>query len=143
MKLLFRASTVAFLALTMVIVSSCSKYEEGSKFTLLTAKARVTGDWKMTELTVNGTAQDLSGSTFEVSIKKDDTYTATNSYTFGGSTNTTTDNGTWKFNDDKTELIMTDSDNDISTSTIVMLKNKMMKLKEVDGSTTTIITLEQ
>lgn len=143
MKLLFRASTVAFLALTMVIVSSCSKYEEGSKFTLLTAKARVTGDWKMTELTVNGTAQDLSGSTFEVSIKKDDTYTATNSYTFGGSTYTTTDNGTWKFNDDKTELIMTDSDNDISTSTIVMLKNKMMKLKEVDGNTTTIITLEQ
>lgn len=143
MKQFFRASTVAFLALTMVIVSSCSKYEEGSKFTFLTAKARVTGDWKMTELKVNGTAQDLSGSTFEVSFKKDDTYTATNAYTFGGTTYTTTDNGTWKFNSDKTELIMTDSDNDTSTSTIVMLKNKMMKLKEVDGNTTTIITLEQ
>lgn len=143
MKLLFRASTVAFLALTMVIVSSCSKYEEGSKFTLLTAKARVTGDWNMTEITVNGTTQDLTGTTSEISIKKDDTYTSTNSYTFGGSTYTTTDNGTWKFNDDKTELIITDSDGDISTSTIVMLKNKMMKLKDVDGSVTTIITLEQ
>lgn len=143
MKQLFRASTVAFLALTVVIVSSCSKYEEGSKFTLLTAKARVTGDWKMTEINVNGTTQDLTGITFEISINKDETYTVTNSYSFGGTNYTTTDNGTWKFNDDKTELIITDSDADVTINTIVMLKNKMMKLKEVDGAATTIITLEQ
>jgi hypothetical protein len=143
MKQLFRASTVAFLALTMVIVSSCSKYEEGSKFTLLSAKARVTGDWKMTEITVNGTSQDLTGTTFEISINKDETYTVTNTYSFGGTNYTTTDNGTWKFNDDKTELIITDSDADVTINTIVMLKNKMMKLKEVDGAVTTIITLEQ
>ncbi|MCF8415991.1 MAG: DUF5004 domain-containing protein [Crocinitomicaceae bacterium] len=143
MKLLFRASTVAFLALTMVIVSSCSKYEEGSKFTLLTAKARVTGDWTTTAITVNGTSQDLTGTSFTTSIKKDGTYTASSSYTFGGSTFTTNENGTWEFNSDKTELINTDSDGDVSTATITMLKNKMMKLKTVDGSFTTIVTLEQ
>jgi hypothetical protein len=143
MKLLFRASTVAFLALTMVIVSSCSKYEEGSKFTLLTAKARVTGDWTTTAITVNGTSQDLTGTSFTSSFKKDGTYTSSSSYTFGGSTFTTDDNGTWEFNSDKTTISKTDSDGDVSTATITMLKNKMMKLKTVDGSFTTIVTLEQ
>lgn len=143
MKLFFRTSTVALLALTMVIISSCNKYEEGPKFTLLTAKARVTGDWKVTVITVNGQNQDLSGTSSEISIEKDDTYTSSNSYTFGGTSYTTTDNGTWKFNSDKTEFITTDSDGDVSTATIVMLKNKMMKTKQVDGSYTTIVTLEQ
>jgi len=141
MKLFFKTSTVALLALTMVIISSCTKYEEGSKFTFLTATARVTGDWTTTALTYNGQSQNLSGTTLKISYKKDGTWTSANSY-FGSSTSFN-DNGTWKFNSDKTELITTDSDGDIYTSTIVMLKNKMMKLKDVDGSNTTIFTLEQ
>jgi hypothetical protein len=56
---------------------------------------------------------------------------------------TTDDNGTWEFNSDKTTISTTDSDGDVSTATITMLKNKMMKLKTVDGSFTTIVTLEQ
>ncbi len=143
MKLLFRASSVAFLALTLVIVSSCSKYEEGPKFTLLSAKARITGDWTTTAISVNGQSQNLTGTSFKTSIKKDGTYTTSSSYTFGGSTFTTNDNGTWEFNSDKTTITSTDSDGDVSTATITMLKNKMMKRKTVDGSFTTIVTLEQ
>ena len=141
MKLLFRASTVAFLALTMVIVSSCSKYDEGPKFTLLPASARITGNWTTTAVTINGQAQNLSGTTLKTEIKKDGTWTTTNSY-FGSSL-AITDNGTWKFNSDKTQVISVDSDGDETIFTIIMLKNKMLKWKIVDGNTTTIATLEQ
>jgi hypothetical protein len=141
MKLIFRTSSIALMILMTVIISSCTKYEEGPKFTLLPASTRITGNWTTTALTINGQAQNLTGTTLKTEIKKDGTWTTTNSYF--GSSFAITDNGTWKFNSDKTQVISVDSDGDETTFTIIMLKNKMLKWKIVDGNTTTIATLEQ
>ncbi len=140
MKKLFSLGLVAMLALTAV-VSSCGKYEEGSKFTLLSAKSRVINDWALTSVTYNGTEVISLYPTVKISIKKDDTYTT--SFTSGGFT--TTEPGTWAFNSDKTALLMTATGSTtVDTQTIIMLKSKMMKLKSVDsGGGITIMTLEQ
>ncbi len=140
MKKLFSLGLVAMLALTAV-VSSCGKYEEGSKFTLLSAKSRVINDWALTSVTYNGTEVISLYPTVKISIKKDDTFTT--SFTSGALT--TTETGTWAFNNDKTALLMTATGSTtVDTQTIIMLKSKMMKLKSVDsGGGITIMTLEQ
>ncbi|MES2798427.1 MAG: lipocalin family protein [Bacteroidota bacterium] len=133
---LFKIGALAMLSVAFVAVSSCSKYEEGSKFTLLSKKARVVGEWNISNISVNGTSQDLSGYTYSYEFKKDDTFTASVSF---GST-TFTDSGTWEFSDDKLRLIITDSDGDISDAEILRLASKEMKIIDVNGSDTTITT---
>jgi hypothetical protein len=140
MKHLFKLSLVALLALTAV-VSSCSKYEEGSNFSLISAKGRMAGDWKLTSYTVNGTDYTSSMGTFNISIAKDGTYTGTVVYVILGTPMTDNFDGTWEFNSDKTTVSLKETG---STSaevyTIIELKNKEMKLQQVDGNTTYLTT---
>lgn len=136
---LFRIGAFALLALMAVAVTSCSKYEEGSKFTLLTKKARLTGDWSLNKVEVNGNPEDISGYQVNVTFLKDGSYTY--KWTSGGFS--VQESGTWKFSDDKEDLIFTDADGDVTTSQIVRLANKELKLKDVGGSTTTITTFIQ
>ena len=49
-----------FLAITAMMMTSCGKYEEGPGFSLRTKTARLTGEWKLVEITENGTAMDIS-----------------------------------------------------------------------------------
>jgi len=136
MKKLFFA--LALLTLPLV---ACNRYEEGSNFSLLTAKARAVGEWNVTTIFTNG--QDVTSNfpNIKVSIKDDNSYTITFSV-FGFAT---TENGTWAFNDDKTHFIMTSNIGNVSHRTIIMLKNKMMKLEETDAGNgnVTVWTLEQ
>jgi hypothetical protein len=136
---LFRIGAFALLALTAVAVTSCSKYEEGSKFTLLSAKARLVNTWTLVAATSDGT--DIMGfmPDMKIEIKKDGTYTTT--WTSGGLS--TSDSGTWAFNSDKTQVAMTDSNGDVSNSKIIMLKNKDLKLQDADNtSSVDIFTFE-
>lgn len=128
---------IAFVAISTLTLTSCNKYEEGPGFTVRTAKARVSGDWKLTSFTVNGTAYS-SGVTVTMTIDKDGSYTTTYTSTLG----TTTETGTWTFNDDKTTISFTESTagSTADTFTIVELKSKEMKLKQIDGSLTYIST---
>lgn len=120
--------TKSFALLALVFVfASCSKYEEGSKFTVLTKKARMVNTWTLISYTYNGNAQTLSG-TSSWKLEKDGKATA--SYVFGNFT--TTDIGTWDFNSDKSKLVLTDSSGDIEEFVIVQLKNKDLKLKQTD-----------
>ena len=143
MKSFIRTAAFLLLAVSAIAVASCGKYEEGPGFSLLSKKARIVGEWSLSSMTVNGQSQDLSGTTVAVNIKKDDTYTVTTSYTFGGATFTDTENGTWKFSDDKMKLVTTDSSGSVSEIEIIMLKNKEMKLRDVEGDSTTIQTYIQ
>jgi hypothetical protein len=136
MKNLFKMF-VAIVAISALTLTSCSKYEEGPGFTVRTAKARVSGDWKVTNFTVNGTAYS-SGITVTMTIEKSGSYTATYTTSLGA----TTETGTWAFNDDKTTISFTASTagSVADTYTIVELKSKEMKLKQIDGSYTYITT---
>jgi hypothetical protein len=140
MKHLFKLSLVAMLALTAV-VTSCNKYDEGSNFSVISAKSRIAGDWKLTSYTVNGTDNTSNQGTVLVTVKKDGTYSGSASYVIFGSTVTNNYTGTWEFNSDKTTVSMLDSQSSTpEVYTIVELKNKEMKLKQVDGNYTYITT---
>lgn len=120
----------AFGLLTLLFVfAACSKYEEGSKFTVLTKKMRMVNTWTLTSFTVNGNSQTLAGTT-TWDLKKDGT--AVVSQSSGGFS--FTDNGTWDFNSDKTKLVVTDSNGDIEEYTIVQLKNKDLKLRQIEDN---------
>src|SRR5574343_80671 len=140
MKHLFKLSLVALLALTAV-VSSCSKYDEGSNFSLISAKGRMAGDWKLSSYTVNGSDYTSSMGTVNVTLDKDGTYKGTAVYTVFGSTVTDNFDGTWEFNSDKTTVSMKETGSSTAeVYTIIELKNKEMKLQQVDGNTTYLTT---
>lgn len=133
--------SVAVFALLAVIFTGCKKYEEGPSFTLLSKKSRLAGDWKIESVTVNGTDytsayNTLVGSSFVMSIKKDGTYTIGGNFT---------DNGTWVFSSDKTQLISTSSStgSTAQTVTILKLKSKELWTKEVENGTTTEVHYKQ
>ncbi len=139
MKKLFK-TLIAVVAIGSLFLASCGKYEEGPGFTVRTAKARVSGDWKLTSITVNGTDYTSSmGGTVTTTIDKDGTYKSTFTASGGGSTEST---GTWTFNDDKTTISFTESTSGSTADvyTILELKNSEMKLQQIDSGFTTVIT---
>ncbi|MBL1280586.1 MAG: lipocalin family protein [Fluviicola sp.] len=123
----------ALLALT---ITACSKYEEGSKFTVLTKKARMVNTWTLSSYTVNDISQALGAVTSTMELSKDGKYVST--WSSGGFSSSEV--GTWAFSSNKEELIVIDSSGNVETFTIVMLKNKDLKLKQVETFITTSIT---
>lgn len=110
-----------FLSIAVIIslaITSCGKYEDGPGFSLLTKTARMTNKWEL---------KSVYGETIPAGIvwefKKDGE--ATFSYGgFGG-----TETGTWKFSDDKEDLIL-EFDGDASTLKIMRLTNKELWLED-------------
>lgn len=133
MKLLIRLGLVAMMALTMTVIS-CSKYEEGPKFTLLTKTSRAVNVWKVQSWTAN--ANDVTGmnTISEFNVKKDNSIVVT--YTvFGVSTINT---GTWAFNSDKSKFVWTKQNGDVVSYDIIKLAQDEMKLQVVDSGVTYI-----
>ncbi|MCR9171035.1 MAG: copper resistance protein NlpE N-terminal domain-containing protein [bacterium] len=131
----------AFGLLSLLFVfAACNKYEEGSNFSLLTAKARISNTWTISQITfTSGSSSTTDTSTTgTVIVNKDGTWSSTITYQVFGQPVTSTDSGTWQFNDDKTQVIMTDDSGDVTTATIIKLKNKELSLETTDsnGNTT-------
>lgn len=130
--------TVALLGFAMIFGStSCGKYEEGPSLSLRSKKARLANTWTISKTVTNDgdetiwTSEEKENYTME--IKKDGTYSFEAKYTFGGTTTTFTDNGTWEFIDGKEKIKTTDSDGNTSEATIILLKNKEWASKDEDG----------
>ena len=142
MKKLFLIGFVAALA-TSTMMTSCSKYEEGSKFTLLTKKSRVINEWNLVSMTQDGTALNMTGLVVTIKFLKDGTYSNTTSYTLLGQTYTDTVNGTWSFSDDKTKLLTIETGTTVTGEwTIIQLAKDDMKLSQFDAATnSTTITV--
>ncbi len=134
---------LAFLLVVAVSFTACDRYEEGANYSLLTAKARLVNSWKATKVsvTIGSTTSDVTANfpATVLKLRKDGTYEVT--YTVGFIVST--DTGTWVLNDDKTTITTTDADGDVATFTIVKLKNKELKVTQVDGSTTYTWEYEQ
>ncbi|CAN5384044.1 hypothetical protein BH09BAC5_BH09BAC5_09910 [soil metagenome] len=112
--------------------SSCGKYEDGPSFSLLTKKMRITGDWKLTNYTSNGT--DVTsvivafwGSSYELQIEKD------NSYKMTGNVN---ESGIWSLGADKDDITFTPSSGTPSTYRILRLKNTELWLRYTNSNGT-------
>lgn len=120
---------VALLGTASLTVTSCGKYEEGPGFTLLTKKARLTGEWDPKEYVDgdSGATQTDSDDDY-ITIEKDGTYKYTS-----GSTSMT---GTWDFSSDKEKLkvsYMIGSTEYSDESTILRLTNKELWLKDPES----------
>lgn len=115
--------------------SSCNKYEDGPKISLLTKKARLVNTWKVENVTStssNGNVTDLTSlySDLVLTIKKDETYTIT----WGSSS----DAGTWELGGDKDDIrFMSSQPNSTEMSyRILKLKSKELWWKHTEPNGT-------
>lgn len=137
MKKAFGIKLFAF-ALLAVVATACSKYEEGSKFTLLTKKSRIANTWKITALTADGNDILSLSTVSQIEATKDGKWNVT--YTLGSLS--TIDEGKWELSSDKTKLVVTDESGDVTESTIVRLAKDEMKLTRSDNGIVYNTTLQ-
>lgn len=130
MKKISFIAAIAFGALALT-TTSCGKYEDGPKFSLLTKKKRLCQTWDAKSIVYS------NGTTFE------DSDDATLAFDKGGDV-TITDGGigltgTWEFSSDKEKITTTYTvfgSTDTETFTITRLTNKELWLKDSDGDLT-------
>ena len=123
-------------ALVALMVASCNKYEEGSNFSLISKTSRVANTWEVSTLTANGI--DISSLSAVTQIVATEEGAWTTTYTVLGVS--TSDVGTWVFNDDKTTITVVDN-NGSTTMTIVKLKKDEMKLQNIENGITYVTEL--
>lgn len=125
-KKLVYASLAGVAALS---VTSCGKYEDGPKFSLLSKKSRVAGEWD-----VKSVGSQVLGSEYGLTMTFDKDGSMKYTYTYG--TESSSYAGSWDFSSDKENLVIT-IDGDIDTLEIKRLTNKEMWLDDdyssVDG----------
>lgn len=135
MKKFIIAGLIVAAGFTTFTVTSCNKYEDGPKISLLTKKARLCGDWALEAYLVNDVDQTANyqtamGANYEWDIEKDGTYKILGNFT---------DNGTWELGEDKDDvrfLSSTANSTEISYR-ILRLKSKELWLRHTasNGST--------
>lgn len=80
--------TLFFIVLTLIVattfLSSCSKYDEGSNFTLLSKKSRMVNNWHLMSISQDGLALNMGGISLHMELMKDGSAKNTLSYTVLG-----------------------------------------------------------
>jgi hypothetical protein len=132
--------TIFFSVLSLIVattfLSSCSKYDEGSYFTLLTKKSRMVNNWHLMSASVGGFEINLSGISKHLELSKDGLYKYTESFIILGQTLGEITYGTWEFNADKSKLVLTETGATITDEyTILKLTKDELKTEQVDPST--------
>ena len=132
--------TALLLSLGLFLIwNSCKKYEEGPTFTLRTAKARITGEWKYEKYVIDG--QQLNENiTITFNKNKNVSYhnadileTKNGGWGFGSwsHNNGSLDKMTIKWVIDNKEVVIEEYD-------IIKLTNKEMRLKMIKDETVRI-----
>lgn len=93
---------------SVLMLTSCSPYEEGPAISLRSRTERLCNEWRLTRLYINGTEQTLSSLDQQTTLEFKDNGTVNYSYAVMDSTAIViTGSGTWEFNDDETEVFTT------------------------------------
>ena len=93
---------------SILMLTSCSPYEEGPAISLRSRTERLDNEWRLTRLYINGTEQTLSSFDQQTTLEFKDNGTVNYSYAVMDSTAIViTGSGTWEFNDDQTEVFTT------------------------------------
>ncbi len=109
---------IVIIAALAIVLTGCKKYEEGPSLSLRTKKARLVGEYSIAKYTYNGADQTdflkaLFGDAYQLHFEKDGTYHIHGNFP---------DDGTWKFNDDKTNILLTSSKSGATQQTLEILK---------------------
>ena len=124
-KLILSTIAIAFLA------TSCKKYPDGPEFTLLTKKERISGNWRIEQVIVNGYDVTNSynlwyGSNYQLNIAKSGGYIISGNYP---------DHGTWDFVNSKDDVsFVSQEGNGTKTYKILRLEKESMWFQDVDTS---------
>ena len=96
------------VVVSVLMLTSCSPYEEGPAISLRSRTERLDNEWRLTRLYINGTEQTLSSFDQQTTLEFKDNGTVNYSYAVMDSTAIViTGSGTWEFNDDQTEVFTT------------------------------------
>ncbi len=119
MKTIIKLS--AALLLVLSLNTGCKKYEDGPKISLASKKSRLCGDWKIQNVTLNGTdvtaaTQAALGANYVVDIEKDGSYKIQGAFA---------DSGTWKLGEDKDDVYFQSS-----TPGALEVANRILRLKK-------------
>jgi hypothetical protein len=117
-----------------LIATSCKKYPDGPSFTLESKTARISGNWRIEQVLVNG--YDVTneynlwyGSSYELDITKSGSYTIQGN--FG-------DHGNWSFTDGKADVSFISQAGKGTTSyKILRLESESMWYQDADSSNLT------
>ena len=97
------------LMLAVSLFDSCGRYENGPAFSLRSAKARLVGEWNLTDLLVNDKHEQAlfeKESSSVLILNYDGTYL----YSMPVVRSLNERTGLWSFGEDKTELVLTEVD---------------------------------
>lgn len=117
---MINAKNTLFLAATVITVlnfQSCSKYEDGPKFSLRTKKARLAGEWEVVR--IGNQTYPQGGYSLEMTFEKDGDFEF--NYSYG--TYSYGYQGDWEFSSDKEDIEVT-FDGQVNTWEILRLTNK-------------------
>jgi hypothetical protein len=119
----------------LVSITACKKYEEGPAVSLRSKKERVENKWKIAQALDNGKDVTNDYNQYDLDLTSGGAATLTAKYAIGAGTFEYTTEGNWSFVSDK-ENISFDFDNNDADGVykILMLKEKEMWLRDVDGS---------
>ena len=124
----------AILTLFVVgfLFTSCYKYEEGPRFSLLSRKARLCNEWVLETYLDNGTDKTIVGETTTLTIENDGTYSISTVRNEMGQVQSEFSHGTWVFQDAKGQVVMTDSQEGAIPLTydILELRNSNLQLRK-------------
>jgi hypothetical protein len=125
------------MAVAMVSLWSCGKYEEGPMFSLRSKTGRIAGTWvydKILQNDVDVTSQSTANSTYEMTIERDGTYKTVYSYSVLGQSFNGEDTGTWEFGDNETISYTSDNGGGANSTTIIRLTSSEFWTRETDTS---------
>lgn len=126
MKAILFIITIGFL------FTSCYKYEEGPRISLLSRKARLCNEWVLETYLDNGTDKTDAGETTTLTIENDGTYSISTVRNEMGQIQSEFSHGTWVFQDAKGQVVMTDSQEGSIPLTydILELRNSNLQLRK-------------
>lgn len=94
---------------TSIAFDSCTSYENGPAFSLQTPKKRIAGEWHLTDVLVNDKHEQTL---FDNEANSILTLNSNGSFIYNRETTSTLGEmtGQWTFGEDKTELVLTQTD---------------------------------
>ncbi|MDQ3047853.1 MAG: hypothetical protein M3R27_09925 [Bacteroidota bacterium] len=121
----------SILLLLIHFLSSCTKYEDGPGFSLLTKKSRLANTWRVESFFLNNNDETYN---YRIFITKEElTFSRSGDYSYSESATWSwakaDDKGSWEFREQKEEVNMISEDGSSKNFRILKLKNDQLWLE--------------
>lgn len=126
---------IMLIAIPLMILSACGKYEDGPAISLRSKEARLCNKWQVSSAMQNGVDKtsdfNAAFAGYLLDIRKDETYSLSYSPFSLAQVN---ESGRWEFTSDKMEVRFINQDGETSTYQILKLKEKELWVRFTDDN---------